>query len=76
MIVNANSIVQHVSQIKNEIIKHVGKNNKGSRKYKKGYSWNPRTCICENSKYLKSIPDNSVIKCVQLYLLCILYKQE
>ena len=22
---------------------------------KKGYSWNPRTCICENSKYLKSI---------------------
>ena len=48
MIVNANSIVQHVIQIKNVIIK---------------YSWNPSTCICENSKYLKSIADTSVIEC-------------
>ena len=30
---------------------------------KKYYSWNPSTCIFENSKYLKSIVDNSVIVC-------------
>ena len=30
--------------------------------YKKDYSWNPSTCICENSKYLKSNADTSVIK--------------
>ena len=29
----------------------------------KDYSWNPSTCICENSKYLKSIADTSVIGC-------------
>ena len=23
--------------------------------------WNPSTCICENSKYLKSVGDTSVI---------------
>ena len=27
------------------------------------YSWNPSACICENSKYLKSIADTSVIAC-------------
>ena len=29
----------------------------------KDYSWNPSTCISENSKYLKSIADTSVITC-------------
>ena len=28
----------------------------------KDYSSNPSTCICENSKYLKSIADTSVIE--------------
>ena len=28
---------------------------------KKGYNWNRSRCICENSRYLKSIIDNSVI---------------
>ena len=28
---------------------------------KKCYSWNPRTCICENSKNLKVIPDTSIV---------------
>ena len=28
----------------------------------KDYSLNPSTCICENSKYLKSIADTSVIE--------------
>ena len=35
-------------------------------KCKKNYSWNPSTCICENSKYLKSIADTSVIKCDEI----------
>ena len=34
---------------------------KNCRTCKKDYSWNPSTCICENSKYLKSNVDNSVI---------------
>ena len=34
---------------------------KSHHKYEKYYSWNPSTWICENSKYLKSIGDTSVI---------------
>ena len=30
---------------------------------KKDYSWNRSACICENSRYLKSITDTSVTKC-------------
>ena len=33
------------------------------RTCKKDYSWNTSTCIFENSKYLRSITDNSVIAC-------------
>ena len=29
----------------------------------KDYIWNPSTCICENSKNLKSIADTSVTEC-------------
>ena len=29
----------------------------------KDYSWNPKTCICENSKYLKRVADTSVTEC-------------
>ena len=29
---------------------------------KKDCSWNPRACLCENSKSLKSIADTSVIE--------------
>ena len=36
---------------------------KNYHKRKKDYSWNPSTCICESSKYLKSIADTSVIEC-------------
>ena len=32
-------------------------------KCKKYYSWNPSTCVSENSKYLKSIADTSVTEC-------------
>ena len=54
MILNANSIVQHAIQIKNGIMK----------KYhmcRKNYSWNSRTCICENSRNLKGIVHDLVI---------------
>ena len=34
-------------------MKHVNINVKSYRTYKKDYSWNPSTCICRNSKYLK-----------------------
>ena len=30
---------------------------------KSDYSWNPSSCSCENSQYLKSIADTSVITC-------------
>ena len=33
------------------------------RTYKKNYSWTPSTGIYENSRYLKSIADNSVSVC-------------
>ena len=36
---------------------------KNYRTCKKGYSWNPKTCIGQNSKHLKHIVDYSVINC-------------
>ena len=30
------------------------------------YSWNPRTCICENGKYLKSFADDLKIVCDEI----------
>ena len=49
--------------MKNGIIKHVNVNVKKYRKCIKDCSWNTSTCICEKSKYLKSIADASVIAC-------------
>ena len=37
-------------------------------KCKKDYSLNPRTCICENSKYLKSLADTLVTKCDEIVI--------
>ena len=62
MIVNANSIVQHVIHIKNGIIKH-------HHKCKKYYSWNHKISVCENRKYLKSIAHTSVIKRDEIIIL-------
>ena len=45
---------------------HVIQNSEQWTKYyncEKDYSWNPSICICENSKYLKSVVDTSVTKC-------------
>ena len=36
---------------------------KKKSKCKIDFSWNPSKCICENSKYLKSIADTSVTQC-------------
>ena len=58
MIVNGNSIVQHVIQIRNGIMINV----------KENHSWNPSTRFCENSKYLKSIDDNYVMKLQKLQM--------
>ena len=66
VIVNANSIVQYLIQIKNGIIKHVNVNVKIILRAKKNYIWNPITCISDNSKYLKGITDTSVTKCDKL----------
>ena len=35
---------------------------------KKNYSWNPSTCVCENSKYLKVITDTSVAECDEIII--------
>ena len=59
MIVNANSIVQHVIQIKNGIMKHVDVSVKiiiNAKKIIVAY-------ICENDECLKGIADESVITC-------------
>ena len=57
VIVNTNSIVQRVIQIKNGITNHVNVSVKLSQ-VQKDYIWNPSTCICKNSKYLKSMATN------------------
>ena len=36
------------------------------RTCKKDYSWSPSACFCEKGKYLKSIPDTSVIACDEI----------
>ena len=62
VIVNENSLVQHVIQIKNGIIIYFNVNVKIIVHAKKYYSWNHSTCICENSKYLKRIADTLAIE--------------
>ena len=37
-------------------------------KSKEDYSWNPCTCICENSKYLKTIANNLVTECDEIVI--------
>ena len=36
---------------------------KNYHKFEENYIWNPRVCICENSKYLKLVKDTSVTNC-------------
>ena len=37
-------------------------------KCKDDYNWNPSSCICENSEYLKSIGDTLVTKCDEIII--------
>ena len=37
-------------------------------KCEKDCSWNPSTCICENSEYLKSVADTSVTECDEIVI--------
>ena len=67
MIVDANSIVEHVIHTKkkrnNETCQWERKN------YcicKKNYTWKSSTCISKNGKYLKSIASNSIIACDEI----------
>ena len=57
MTIKGNSIVQHIIRIKNGIIKHVN-----------DYSWNSKTCICENGNCLKSIVNTSVTECDEIII--------
>ena len=41
---------------------------KNYRKCKEDYSWNPSTCICDDSKCLKSIADTSLTKCDEIII--------
>ena len=57
------SVVQNVLQIKNGVKIHVNMSVKSVTRAKKDYSRNLSTCICDDSRYLKSIVDDSIIVC-------------
>ena len=60
MIVNAGTTCNSKQKWSNKTCQCQCKN---YRRCKKDYIWNPSSCICENSKYLKSITDTSVNEC-------------
>ena len=66
MIVNAKSIVQRATQIKNGIMVNVNVSVKSIAYAKKDYNWNPSICICENERYSKSNADTSVLVCDEI----------
>ena len=68
VIVNANSIVKRLIQMKNGIIKHVSINLKYYSKCKKDYCWNQSTCVYDYSKYLKSCVNTSVAECDEIII--------
>ena len=64
-------IVENLTQIKSEITINLGVSAKMKKKTCRVYILNimyrnPATCNCENSKYVESIIDNSVIKCDEI----------
>ena len=71
MTVNANAIVQLIIQFKTGII-----NVKTIVHAKKYYSWNRSSCICQNSKYLKSVSDTSVTECDEIIIVMDNYQQK
>ena len=66
MIENENSIIQHVLEIKNEIMINENVISKGIIPAKKDFNWNISTCIWQNSRYLKSILNDSTFVCDEI----------
>ena len=66
MIVNENSMSQHVIQIKNGMMIIAHASVKRFCMCKKDYSLNHSTCARGNIRYFKSIADNSVIVCDEI----------
>ena len=67
VIVNADSLLKHIKQIKNGTIKHINVILEiivSAKVIIVGVDL--ITCICENSKYLKSIADDSAIVCDEI----------
>ena len=69
LILNANSILQHIIQNKN------GTKKKGqceckslNLKYEIDNNWNHSSCICEYNKYSKSVVDISVDECDEIVI--------
>ena len=61
MVLNANSVVEHVIKIKSGIMINA---NAKCFTFKKDYSCNACSCICKNSRYLhKTFFDDSIILC-------------
>ena len=65
-IVNANSIAQHVIQIKNEIMKHANANVKTIKQTKKITVGILIHVFVRKEKYLGSTADDSVITCDEI----------
>ena len=68
MIINENSIVHHVIQYKNGIIKHVNVNVQIIISVKKVIVGVLAHVFFENRKYLKSVADTSVAKCDEIVI--------
>ena len=66
VIASSDSVVQLAIQIKNGIMIQCHCTCKKYQSCKKDYSWNPSICICDNSRYLKCIVDESVIVCDEI----------
>ena len=61
MVLNTNSVVEHVIKIKSGIMINA---NAKCFTFKKDYSCNACSCICKNSRYLhKTFFDDSIILC-------------
>ena len=63
---NADSVIQHVIEIKNEIIINENVILKGIIPAKKDFNWNISTCIWKNSRFLKGIFDDSTFVCNEI----------
>ena len=65
---NVNFIIENVIQINSGIMMNinVSVNILNNICVQKNYIWNTATCNCENSKYVGSVTDNSIIRCDEI----------